>query len=82
MNKEQVNNVQNMITIKFKKIRWAPHSKYGYASGRLMTICFNSKEECDEWVESNNKSYDGCTQYISLPYITSSDLIESEIKMN
>jgi len=69
-----------MTTIKFKKkLRWSPHSKYGYAAGRMMTICFDSKEECDKWVKEANNSYEGCTQYISLPYILETDLLDAEI---
>ena len=68
-----------MTTIKFKKIRWSPYSKYGYASGRMMTICFDSKKECDEWVRENNELYEGCTQYISLPYITGTEMLEAII---
>lgn len=69
-----------MIAIKFKTVRWAPYSnKYGYACGRTSTICFDSKKECDEWVIKNNQAYEGCTQYISLPYITSSDILQAEV---
>lgn len=68
-----------MTTIKLKKLRWSPHSKYSYASGRMHTICFDTKPECDEWVKENNNLYEGCTQYISLPYITSTDLLSAEI---
>lgn len=72
-----------MITIKFKKVRWAPYSKYGgYASGRISTIYFDSKIECDEWVEYNNNLYEGCTQYISIPYITDHDVNTAEIIEN
>ena len=69
-----------MITIKFKKVRWAPYSKYGgYDSGRIQKIHFDSKKECDEWVDYNNDLYQGCIQYISLPYITDHDVKEAEI---
>jgi hypothetical protein len=79
MSIEYSNKVENMTIIKFKKLRWSPHSKYSYATGRMMTICFNSKEECDKWVKEANNSYEGCTQYISLPYILGTDLLDAEI---
>jgi hypothetical protein len=69
-----------MTIIKLKNHRWAPHSKYGYASGRLATICFDSEKECDEWIKENNNSYEGCTQYVSLPYILPTDLLNAEIE--
>ena len=78
LNKSET-KLRNMTTIKFKKVRWSPHGKYGYASGRMMTICFESKKDCDEWVRENNELYEGCTQYISLPYITSTEMLEAII---
>ena len=69
-----------MTTIKFKKIRWSPYSKYGgYASGKMKTICFDSKKQCDEWVREMNELYEECTQYVSLPYIIANDILEAEI---
>lgn len=70
-----------MTTIKLKKVRWSPYSKYGYASGKMMTICFDSKKECDEWVQRNKNAYNykGSTQYVSLPYITGNEMLEAEI---
>lgn len=65
--------------IKLSSVRWAPYSKYGYASGRLMTIAFPDKKDCDDWVFQNNNSYPGCTQYTSLPYLTGENLLEAEI---
>ena len=67
-----------MTTIKFQKLRWSPHSLYGYATVRMMTVLFPAKEECDEWVEKNNKAYKG-VQYVSLPWISDDDLLEAEI---
>ena len=64
-----------MTTIKFKKLRWSPHSKYGYAANRTHTIWFDTKSECDEWI----KEYGTRTQYISLPYIIGTDLLSAEI---
>lgn len=68
-----------MTIIKLPKVKWAPYSKYGYASGRMMTICFDTKGECDEWVTSANSEYPGCTQYVSLPYLTVNGLLNAEI---
>ncbi len=68
-----------MITIKLEKAKWAPYSKYGYASGRLMTIAFSDKKECDKWVFKNNNAYPGCTQYVSLPHLTGENLLTAEI---
>ena len=68
-----------MTTIKFQKLRWSPHSHYGYATGRMMAIFFPTKEECDEWVKNSNNAYEGCTQYVSLPYVTASDFLNAEI---
>ena len=71
------------MTINFKNsIKWSPYSKYGYATGRLMTITFNTKEECDNWVNENNSVYPGCLQYKSLPYILPNDLLNAEILIN
>lgn len=65
--------------IKLLNVKWAPYSKYGYASGRLMTIAFLTKKECDEWVSKNNNAYPGCTQYVTLPYLTGENLLNAEI---
>ena len=72
-----------MTIIKLPKVKWAPYSKYGYASGRMMTICFDTKEECDEWVTLANNAYPKYLQYrvkyVSLPYLTGNDLLNAEI---
>jgi hypothetical protein len=79
-----------MTTIKLKNCLWSPyHNEHGYASGRMHTINFDSKQECDEVCKQYNleleerkkmaPSYDGGF-YVSLPFIRGIDLLNAIVE--
>lgn len=71
--------MDNTIVLEFQNLQWAPyHSKWGYASGRLATINFPTKEECDGWCNESNKTvYTGT--YKSIPLIHPHHVAEAKI---
>lgn len=79
-----------MTTIKFDKLLWSPyHEEYGYASGKMHTIVYDSKEECDKVCEQYNLELEVRKEihpkynhgfYMPLPFIRSIDLLDAVIE--
>jgi hypothetical protein len=67
----------NKVTILFENVFWSPyHSIRGYASGRMHTIHFKTRNECDDWIERQivDEGY-----YTAIPLIHPSTVAQGKI---